>query len=251
MNVLALDTATRSCSVAVAIDGRPACELSTLSNRTHSLHLMGMIRDALALAELGLEEIDGFAVTIGPGSFTGLRIGISTAKGLAFAAGKPCVGVSSLEALASVCLPYPNRICVLMDARKGEVYTAVYQECDGRLERIGDERVVAPETILRTIVSPHLFVGEAALLYEKQIRSIVAENARWAPRDRLFPKASTVAWMALDRLTAATADEVDLLVPRYIRQSDAELSIRAFERGQGPAANEKTPGPALLFDKPG
>jgi tRNA threonylcarbamoyladenosine biosynthesis protein TsaB len=229
MNVLALDTSTRCCSVAVAIDGRAASEVSTVSNRTHSLHLMGMVRDALALAEVGLKEIDGFAVTIGPGSFTGLRIGISTAKGLAFAAGKPCVGVSSLEALASVCLPWPERICVLMDARKGEVYTAVYQESDGRLERIGDERVLAPEAILRTIASPHLFVGEAVPLYEKQIRAIVGQNARWAPRDRHFPKASTVAWLALDRLAGATADGVDLLAPRYIRQSDAELSIRAHE----------------------
>lgn len=227
MNVLALDSSTRSCSVAVAIDGRAASEVSTVSNRTHSLHLMGMVRDALALAEVGLKEIDGFAVTIGPGSFTGLRIGISTAKGLAFAAGKPCVGVSSLEALASACLPWPERICVLMDARKGEVYTAVYQESDGRLERIGDERVLAPEAILRTIASPHLFVGEAVPLYEKQIRAIAGQNAHWAPRDRRFPKASTVAWLALDRLAGATADGVELLAPRYIRQSDAELSIRA------------------------
>jgi tRNA threonylcarbamoyladenosine biosynthesis protein TsaB len=227
MNVLALDSSTRSCSVAVAIDGRAASEVSTVSNRTHSLHLMGMVRDALELAEVGLKEIDGFAVTIGPGSFTGLRIGISTAKGLAFAAGKPCVGVSSLEALASACLPWPERICVLMDARKGEVYTAVYQESDGRLERIGDERVLAPEAILRTIASPHLFVGEAVPLYEKQIRAVAGQNARWAPRDRRFPKASTVAWLALDRLAGATADGVELLAPRYIRQSDAELSIRA------------------------
>lgn len=233
MKVLALDTATRSCSVAVAIDGKPASEVSTLSNRTHSLHLMGMIRDALALAELGLKDIDGFAVTIGPGSFTGLRIGISTAKGLAFAAGKPCVGVSSLEALAFACLPWPDRICVLMDARKGAVYTAIFQESDGRLERIGDERVVAPEIILRTIDAPHLFVGDAVPLYEKQICAIVAQNARWTPRDRFFPKAATVAWLARDRLADATADGVDLLVPRYIRQSDAELSIRAYEPAQG------------------
>lgn len=233
MKVLALDTATRSCSVAVAIDAKPTSEVSTLSNRTHSLHLMGMIRNALALAELGIKDIDGFAVTIGPGSFTGLRIGISTAKGLAFAAGKPCVGISSLEALASACLPWPDRICVLMDARKGEVYTAIYQESNGRLERIGEERVVAPEIILRTIVSPHLFVGEAVPLYEKQIRAIVAGNAHWTPRDRLFPKASTVAWLARDRLADTTVDGVDLLVPRYIRQSDAELSIREYTPAQG------------------
>jgi tRNA threonylcarbamoyladenosine biosynthesis protein TsaB len=227
MKVLALDTATRSCSVAVVIDGEPASELSTISHRTHSAHLMTMIRDALALADLDFKDIDGFAVTVGPGSFTGLRIGISTAKGLAFGAGKPCVGVSSLKALAVECLPWPDRICVLTDARKGDVYTAIFQESGGRLDRIGEERVVAPETILRTIESPHLFVGDAVPLYEKQIRTIVAKNVRWAPRGRLFPKASSVAWLAADRLLSATADEMDLLVPRYIRQSDAALSIRA------------------------
>lgn len=231
MKVLALDTATRSCSVAVVIDGKPPYELSTLSSRTHSAHLMTMIRDALELAELDVKDIDGFAVTIGPGSFTGLRIGISTAKGLAFAGGKPCVGISSLEALAFACLPCPHRICTLMDARKGDVYAAVFHESGGRLERIGDEQVAAPETILRTIITPHLFVGDAVPLYEKQIRALARGHARWAPPDRLFPKASTVARLARDRLEGAAVDGADLLVPRYIRQSDAELGIRA----SGPA----------------
>jgi tRNA threonylcarbamoyladenosine biosynthesis protein TsaB len=235
MKVLALDTATRSCSVAVVVDGKPASEMSAVSKRTHSVHLMTMIREVLALADLDLKDIEAVAVTVGPGSFTGLRIGISTAKGLAFAAGKPCIGVSSLEALAVECLPWPDRICVLMDARKGDVYTAVFQESDGRLDRIGEERVVAPETLLRTISSPHLFVGDAVPLYEKQIRTIVAENARWAPRSRLYPKASCVAWLAADRLASAVVDGVDHLVPRYIRQSDAELSIRASAPPARPA----------------
>ncbi|MGE5258948.1 MAG: tRNA (adenosine(37)-N6)-threonylcarbamoyltransferase complex dimerization subunit type 1 TsaB, partial [Hyphomicrobiales bacterium] len=105
MNVLAVDTATRSCGVAVLINSRPAAELETVSERTHSVRLMSMIRDVLTLAELELKEIDGFAVTVGPGSFTGLRIGISTVKGLALATAKPCAGVSTLEALAYPCIP--------------------------------------------------------------------------------------------------------------------------------------------------
>ena len=101
MNLLALDTSTRSCSVAVVIGDRLAAEVSTVTPRTHSAHLMHMIGEALALAHLKPAEVDGFAVTVGPGSFTGLRIGLSTVKGLAFASGKPCIGVSGLEALAA------------------------------------------------------------------------------------------------------------------------------------------------------
>jgi tRNA threonylcarbamoyladenosine biosynthesis protein TsaB len=119
MNLLAVDTSTCSCSVAVMTGDRIASELTSLSSRTHTTHLMAMIRDALARAHTEPAALDGFAVTVGPGSFTGLRIGISTVKGLAFACGKPCVGISSLEALAAACPPHPYAICSVMDARKG------------------------------------------------------------------------------------------------------------------------------------
>jgi tRNA threonylcarbamoyladenosine biosynthesis protein TsaB len=229
VKVLAMDTATRSCGVAVLINGQPAAELATVSERTHSVRLMSMIRDALALAELGLKEIDGFAVTVGPGSFTGLRIGISTVKGLAFATAKPCAGVSTLEVLAYPCLPTRHPICTLMDARKGQVYAAFYRESDGRLERMGNERVDAPEAILRAIGSPHLLVGDAVEIYEDRIRSIVGDYAVLAPRDLHFPKASVVARLALDSLQAAGRGGLGRVAPHYIRQSDAELQIRRVD----------------------
>jgi tRNA threonylcarbamoyladenosine biosynthesis protein TsaB len=227
MNVLAVDTATRSCSVAVLIGDEPAVELTTVSGRTHSVHLMSMIRDVLAQAELDLKAIDGFAVTVGPGSFTGLRIGISTVKGLAFAARKPCAGISSLEALAHACLAWPLPICALMDARKGEVYAAFFRACGGRLERIGDEQVVAPEAILPTIGSPHLFVGDAVEIYGDRILAIVGGCAVLAPGELRFPRASIVARLARDSLEAARGGGPCRLVPRYVRRSDAELKIKA------------------------
>jgi tRNA threonylcarbamoyladenosine biosynthesis protein TsaB len=227
MKLLAIDTATRCCSVAVRVDDRTAVELATLSNRTHSVHLMTLVQQALELAETDLHRLDGLAVTIGPGSFTGLRIGISTAKGLAFAAGKPCIGVSSLEALAFACLPWPNPICVLMDARKGDVYAAIFRDIGGRLERIGDEQVLAPHAILQTIDSPHLFVGDAVPIYEKHIREMVGDHAEWAPADRHYPKASIVARLAVERLAGATCEEAARLVPHYIRPSDAEPAQRS------------------------
>jgi tRNA threonylcarbamoyladenosine biosynthesis protein TsaB len=226
MKLLAIDTATRCCSVAVQVDDRSTAELATLSMRTHSTHLMTLVRQALELAEVELQGLDGLAVNIGPGSFTGLRIGISTAKGLAFATGKPCVGVSSMEALAVACLPCPLPICVLMDARKGDVYAAIFRDTGGCLERIGDEQVLAPETILKSIDSPHLLVGDAVPVYEKQIRALVGGLAVWAPADRNYPRASGIARLASERLADATCDAVARLVPRYLRASDAERASR-------------------------
>jgi len=233
VKVLAVDTATRSCSVAVLIDDKPAAELATVSERTHSVRLMSMIQDVLALAKLDLKEIDGFAVTVGPGSFTGLRIGISTVKGLAFATAKPCAGISTLEALAYPCLPCPYPICTLMDARKGEVYAAFFRESDGRLERMGNERVDAPEAILRAIGSPHLLVGDAVEIYEDRIRAIVGDYAVLAPRDLHFPKASVVARLARDSLRAAGRGGPSRVAPHYIRQSDAELRIKSPDPTEG------------------
>ncbi|MGB5749373.1 MAG: tRNA (adenosine(37)-N6)-threonylcarbamoyltransferase complex dimerization subunit type 1 TsaB, partial [Desulfobacterales bacterium] len=103
MRILALDTATQNCSVAIVDDGSLLAELTSVNSTTHSRRLMDFINTVCSLADLKAEDVDGFAVTIGPGSFTGLRIGISTIKGLAFSLGKPVVGVSSLDALAWQC----------------------------------------------------------------------------------------------------------------------------------------------------
>ena len=143
MKLLAVDTSTRACSVAVVDQDRLACEITTGPAGTHSTHLLSLIRTALELSEMELHGIDGLAVCVGPGSFTGLRIGVSTVKGLAFATAKPVAGVSSLEALAQPCLPWPHLICAMLDARKGEVYAARYRARDGRLEREGREVVLS------------------------------------------------------------------------------------------------------------
>ena len=233
MKVLGVDTATRSCSVAVLIDDKPAAEMATVSERTHSVRLMPMIREALAQAGLELKDIDGFAVTVGPGSFTGLRIGISTVKGLAFATARPCAGISTLEALAYPCLPCPHPVCTLMDARKGEVYAAFFRGCGARPQRIGAEQIAAPEAILHAIASPHLFVGDAVEIYKDRIRAIVGASAILAPRELHFPRASIVARLARDPLAAAARGGPSRLVPRYIRQSDAELKIKSPDAAHG------------------
>jgi tRNA threonylcarbamoyladenosine biosynthesis protein TsaB len=223
--ILAVDTATRSCSVAVRVGERLAAEMAVVSDRTHCVHLMRMIRETLHLANLTLAALDGLAVSIGPGSFTGLRIGISTVQGLALAGGKACVGVSSLEALAAACLPGSLKIWALMDARQGEVYAGHYRERAGSLERLAPERVLPLEAVLRAIDSPHLFVGDGALRHQARIREILGDLAGFAMPEQHFPRAATLARLAQPRLEGQPTFDPGLLGARYLRQSDAELRL--------------------------
>jgi tRNA threonylcarbamoyladenosine biosynthesis protein TsaB len=231
LRILAVDTATRCCSVAVRAGERLAAETTVVSERTHSVHLMAMIREALNLADLALPAIDGFAVAIGPGSFTGLRIGISTVKALAFAAGKPCVGVSSLEALALGCLPWREGIWALMDARKGEVYAGHYRERGGALERLAPEQVLPLAAVLRSTDGPHLFVGDGAERYREHIRALLGDLAGFVAPERNLLRAGTLARIAQQQLTDGRGVDPERLLPRYLRRSDAELRLRGCTAG--------------------
>jgi len=227
MNLLAVDTSTRSCSAAVMVDGRLAAELRTVSGRTHSAHLLAMIREALVRAGTSPGALDGFAVTVGPGSFTGLRIGISTVKGLAFACGKPCMGISSLEALAAACLPaaHAGTICSLMDARKGQLYAGVFGRTTTGLALIGEERVVSPEEACDIDEAPGLFVGDGAVMHADLIRSRYGTGVRIAPVELSYPSASSVGRIAVARWMEPRTTPIATLRPCYLRRSDAELGI--------------------------
>lgn len=235
--VLAVDTASRSCSVAVRVGDLLAAEMAVVSERTHSVHLMRMIRETLSMANLSLAALNGLAVSIGPGSFTGLRIGISTVQGLALAGGKPCVGVSSLEVLAAACLPGPRGILALMDARKGEVYAGHYRESAGCLERLAPERVLPIEALLHAVDSPHLFVGDGAQRYQVRIREILGDLASFAPPEQHFPRAGVLARLAQPRLEGQRDSAPGLLDPRYLRQPEAERRLP----GSSPAGGRTKP----------
>ena len=224
MKILAVDTATTGCSIAIVDNGVIRAELSTQNSQTHSKHLMTMIDTVCSMSGIKVAEMDGFAVTIGPGSFTGLRIGISTIKGLAWSQKKPVVGISSLEALAWQCAPVPYLICPLLDARKNEVYAGRFRYAAGELLKEEDELVSAPLAAIDDIQEPCVFVGSGAALYRQEISKTLGELALFAGRRKDHIRASAIAELGLQRFGDHRADEAASLVPHYIRKSDAELN---------------------------
>jgi tRNA threonylcarbamoyladenosine biosynthesis protein TsaB len=225
MKILAVDTATKSCSVAIIDAGSLCAELTTLRDQTHSKHLMELIHNGLGMSGIGAAELDGLAVVIGPGSFTGLRIGVSTVKGLAHALDKPVVGISSLDALAWQCADRSYLICALLDARKGEVYSATYRYSDDTLTPKSPEKASAPEAALEEIKEPCVFIGSGALLYRRNISALLGDLAHFVPENQNIIRASSVAFLSMERFKTHDTVAVADLAPRYIRKSDAELNF--------------------------
>jgi tRNA threonylcarbamoyladenosine biosynthesis protein TsaB len=223
VKLLAVDTSTRACSVAVVDQDRLACEITTGPTGTHSTHLMSLIRMALTVAEMELQGLDGLAVCVGPGSFTGLRIGVSTVKGLAFATAKPVAGLQPESWRSRAALAAPD--CAMLDARQDEVYAARYRARDGSLEREGREAVLSLEDALDGIHEACLFVGDGARRYRGPIGSKLGPQALFPAPSQDIIRASTVAALAQRQFAGKEIEDLDHLVPRYLRQSEAELKI--------------------------
>ena len=225
MRVLAVDTATTSCSVAIVDKTSLLSEFTLDREQTHSKHLMDMIKAALRMSGLNFSDLDGFAVTRGPGSFTGLRIGISTIKGLAVALEKPVVGVSSLEALALQVSYSRDLICPILDARKGEVYFSRYRFLNGHLKNQTKERVAPPDKAVDDLSESCLFVGNGALLYKEIILEKMGKFASFAPLIQNTIRASTMAYLSMAKFEKNDTDDIEKILPYYIRKSDAELNL--------------------------
>ncbi|MEA3438403.1 MAG: tRNA (adenosine(37)-N6)-threonylcarbamoyltransferase complex dimerization subunit type 1 TsaB [Thermodesulfobacteriota bacterium] len=226
MKILAVDTATKSCSVAIVDKESLLAEMTVVNEQTHSKHLLEMIRLVVKHSGLSLSDLNGFAVTLGPGSFTGLRIGISSVKGLAAAQEKKIAGVSSLDALARQASFSPYLICSLIDARRDEVYSSRYRYKDRQLKKEGEEQAVSPEDALDEINEPCIFVGSGAVLYRKAIKDKLGEYAYFVQAYENTIRASTVARLSIDRFENDDTDDAETLLPNYIRKSDAQLKLQ-------------------------
>jgi tRNA threonylcarbamoyladenosine biosynthesis protein TsaB len=218
VRILAVDTATNACSVAL-VDGQAVIDERTVAvGRNPARRLMGMIADIVEYGAVSLNDVDLFAVTRGPGSFTGLRIGMATVQGLALAAGKPVVAVSTLEALAAQA-EGDQVVAALIDARRGQVYTAVYRVEAGTLKTLAPEAVLYPPAAAARIVPPCLLVGSGALAYEAEFMTLLGGQVRMAAPQLQVLGAGSVARLALRRPESAMAPGD--LKPLYLRAADA------------------------------
>ncbi len=223
--LLLVDTATLTGSVAVSCGETLLGEILLTGPANHTDHLLGTIDVLLKGVGLTLGEMDGFGVVLGPGSFTGLRVGVATVKGLALATGKPVVGISSLAALAWR-LPFAALpVCTLLDARKGEVYAALYEWREAAFKTLLSPCVQSPERWLARLSGDVLFVGDGARRYRAVIDGQFGAGARFAPWPTHVCRASNALVLALEALRQGEHLPLEVLVPTYIRPSEAELAV--------------------------
>lgn len=234
MHVLAIHTATAVCGVALTSDDRVAGEIQLYGPKQHSEHLLRLIDGLCTQTGIPLTSIDIIAVTAGPGSFTGLRVGISTAQGLAMALKRPLVGVSTLEALAAQAYSPGRHVCPMIDARKQQVYTCLYRYAEtGTLQIVVPETVTAPERWIAELPMATLFIGDAACVHRDYIEKMM-QKGLVAPDFLAIPRAATVALLARNRYLHTAPEECATIAPCYVRLPDAELNPQVRKRSFNP-----------------
>jgi tRNA threonylcarbamoyladenosine biosynthesis protein TsaB len=219
MRVLAVETSTLAGGVALLDRDRLVGEYLLDVRVTHSERLMVAIDRVLADAGARVSDLDGIAVSVGPGSFTGLRIGLGTVKGLAFARSIPVAAVPTLDAMAAA-LPFAALpVCPVIEARKGEIYTSRYIWDGVRMRREWDYLAISPAELAARLREPVILLGDAA-------SSIASPFARLAPVARRLPSPAVVGQLGLEQLACGDTVRLGDLVPLYLRPSEAELRRR-------------------------
>jgi len=224
MHILGIETSTKTGSVAVVSDQGVIAQYSLNLEVTHSERLMSTVDRVLSDTGMLLSQMSGFAVAIGPGSFTGLRIGVSTVKGLALATGKPVAGVPTLKALAWNLPHAAYPVCPMLDARKNEVYAALFAyEGHAQIQTMA-ETVMPLEQLVELLPNRIIFTGEASHRYRNELESLFRERALFAPYSALLPSAASVAEIGLAMIANNTCADPDSLAPIYIRRPEAEVA---------------------------
>lgn len=232
MNILAIDTSAQVAGVCILNETTVLSEFTVNNKLTHSQTLMPMINAALDCAKLSLADVDAFAVSAGPGSFTGIRIGVAAVKGLAFAAGKPCVPVSTLEALAYN-LNADGILCAAMDARCGQVYNALFRRRGQVLERLCEDRAISIKELgceLQKFDEIIFCVGDGADLCYNEIGN---ENPfiRPVPPHLKLQRGSSAGLLAMEQFKAGNTCPASELMPVYLRLPQAERELLKKQQG--------------------
>jgi tRNA threonylcarbamoyladenosine biosynthesis protein TsaB len=227
MLILAIDTTGATLSAALLEDLTVRAELSINTGENHSLHLLPSIRHLYDRAGVALETTDLFVCTLGPGSFTGVRIGVATIKGFAMATGKPAAGFSSLEALAANLAPFSGSICPLLDAQRGQIYAAAYELDECFIPQLKREARLTdiPSFISRyTDKDQAIFLGSGALKYADLIKDALP-GAMIAPARFSQVKASVVGCLGLGKFQQRQVLDAVTFTPLYLRLAEAERKL--------------------------
>ncbi|QIC07341.1 tRNA (adenosine(37)-N6)-threonylcarbamoyltransferase complex dimerization subunit type 1 TsaB [Brevibacillus sp. 7WMA2] len=228
MCVLAIDTSNLVLSVAVVDDSRVRGEWTSNLNKNHSVTVMDGISTLLDELNIDPAELTGIAVAKGPGSYTGVRIGVATAKSMAWSLGIPVIGISSLEAVGMNALSFTGGIVPLFDARRGQVYTGLYRSKDCQtLDALLPERIILLTDWLdllqqETSGEPLLFLGEDLDKHRDVISDVLGEKAMFATPAFNHPRAAPLAWTGLQQLKEGKGIPAHDLVPEYLQLAEAE-----------------------------
>ena len=232
MKVLGVDTSTMTAGIGIVEEGEILVEVKFSVKITYSEILLSCIDQALKNVGLKIDDMDGFAISIGPGSFTGLRIGLSTLKGLSFATRKPLASVLSLDALAYLSLYCQYPVVAMLDAKKSQVYAAIYETREGKLKRQSDYLVIDVEDLVKRISQKTLFVGPGAKLYQKKLIELLKDKAYFSQAEQSLPSGATVAFLGSKKLILSQFEDIVDLEPLYLRKSEAELKFRNVPRSR-------------------
>ena len=230
MNILAIDTSGPVCGVSVCCDEKVCYEAIAVNKMTHSVSLMPMVEEALTHSGISMDKIDLFAAVMGPGSFTGVRIGISAVNALAHAAGKPCIGIDALETMAKGNELFDGIICPIQDARAGQVYGALFE--GGTLTRLCDDEPMKIEDFCEKAAGfgqKMLFMGDGMPVHREKIKSLLGEKAVFAPGSNAYLRPSCAALLTLQKADEAVA--YTDLKPLYLRPPQAERQKNLRETG--------------------
>jgi tRNA threonylcarbamoyladenosine biosynthesis protein TsaB len=225
MKILAVDTSTTSGSVALLDGSKVMVEWTLQSAQTHNRRLLSSIDSVLGELGWSLDQVEGFAVTTGPGSFTGLRIGLTTIKTLAWTLKKPYVGIPSLDALAAPLSFASLPVCTLVDAHRNEVYSAMFQsDGTGSMHRLVPYRVSSPEEFISQISGAAIFCGDGWLFHRSLLLEKLGTWAVEAPGPYHVVRAGFVGELARRKFLAGEEEDPVASTPLYIRPSEAELN---------------------------
>ncbi|MFA5089057.1 MAG: tRNA (adenosine(37)-N6)-threonylcarbamoyltransferase complex dimerization subunit type 1 TsaB [Candidatus Omnitrophota bacterium] len=230
MNILSIDTSTKNFSLAVSKGGDVIVHRDVKLNGVLSSSIIPKIDEILRQARLTLKRIDGFGVGLGPGSFTSLRVGLSTVKALAFATRKPVVGISSLDIIAKAITGAAEKdICVMCDAKRNLVYACLYRLKGREVVKKSKYLLLPPKDLLGKIKRPTLFTGDAVGLYREEILREVRQISADAPEgifageDLWYPQARYLAPLAYRKFQRREEDAIDALVPIYLYPKDCQV----------------------------